>query len=44
MKDKCVLCGKETQYDVNTPIDFRECYIVGSGQLCKPCFVMVYNR
>jgi hypothetical protein len=23
MKDKCIMCGKETQYDVSTHIDLR---------------------
>lgn len=34
MKDRCVLCGRETQYDVNTPIDMRRGYEPGSGQQC----------
>lgn len=37
MKDKCVICGKETPYDVSTHIDFRLNYIEGSGQLCGEC-------
>jgi len=38
MKDKCILCGKETEYDKDTHVDFRLYYIDGSGQLCKRCF------
>ena len=34
MKDKCVLCGKETPYDKETPIDKRRGYIEGCGQTC----------
>lgn len=36
-KDRCVLCGKETQYDVSTHIDFRNNYIEGAGQICDEC-------
>ena len=38
MKDKCVLCGAETPYDVTTHIDYRHGYIEGAGQLCKECY------
>ena len=40
MKDRCVLCGAETPYDVTTHVDNRYGYIEGAGQLCKEC----YNR
>lgn len=33
-KDRCVLCGRETPYDVETPIDMRIGYEPGSGQIC----------
>ena len=36
-KDKCVLCGKETQYSKSTHIDSRHNYIEGCGQLCDDC-------
>ena len=42
-KDKCVCCGKETEYYKDTHIDFREHYIEGSGQLCKECHKRIYN-
>lgn len=44
MKDKCVLCGKDTPYETTTPVHCRKCYMDGAGQLCEPCFVMLYNR
>jgi hypothetical protein len=34
MKDRCVLCGRETPYDYDTPIDMRIGYEPGSGQQC----------
>jgi len=36
-KEKCILCGKETLYDIETHIDFRVGYIEGAGQLCTEC-------
>ena len=37
-KEKCVICGKETDVDYETPIDKREGYFSGVGQLCKKCY------
>jgi hypothetical protein len=34
----CVLCGKETNIDINTHIDYRYGYVEGSGQCCKECY------
>lgn len=44
MKDKCILCGTETQYDQSTHIDMRAGYIEGAGQLCIPCYESTNNR
>ncbi len=44
MKDKCVCCGVETLYDVETHIDFRIGYIEGCGQLCLDCYGEVYVK
>ena len=35
--ETCVLCGAETKIPVTTPIEEREDYIQGCGQLCTPC-------
>jgi hypothetical protein len=36
--DKCVVCGRVTQYHHTTPIDQRIGYIEGAGQTCdKSC-------
>lgn len=32
--DKCVICGRVTQYHHTTPIDLRRGYIEGAGQAC----------
>ena len=41
--DKCVSCGKETEYPKNTHIDYRMYYIEGAGQLCEFCFNKIYK-
>ena len=43
-KDKCVVCGKPTIYDKDTPIYERNCYVEGAGQLCPLCFIEIYPR
>ena len=40
--DSCVLCGKPTCYTKDTPIDERQEYIEGSGQLCPSCYRDIY--
>lgn len=37
-KDTCILCGVETQYEMDVNIDYRTGYIEGAGQLCKKCW------
>ena len=37
MKDACVLCGRETKYDRETPVHLRKYYVDGAGQLCDDC-------
>jgi NMD protein affecting ribosome stability and mRNA decay len=41
-KEKCIRCGKETEYDINTPVDIRKWYIEGTGQLCEQCYFTLY--
>ena len=40
----CVLCGKDTHIDKNTPTDFRPYYVEGAGQCCRECYNKVYGR
>ena len=42
MNDKCIRCGKETEYDINTPITVRRYFVEGAGQLCEECFHILY--
>ena len=45
-KDRCAVssCKVETEYDKSTHISQRQFYIEGVGQLCKPCYVKVYDQ
>ena len=40
--DLCVLCGVETEYKKDTPVEKRYGYIKGAGQLCRKCFHEIY--
>ena len=44
MKERCVRCGKETEYDVETPITVRRFFIEGAGQLCEECWRKLYDH
>lgn len=35
--EKCILCGKDTEIPVTTPIKERKHYIFGCGQICSEC-------
>lgn len=37
--ENCVVCGKETYIRRDTPIDLRNNYIIGVGQLCEECAI-----
>lgn len=41
-KDRCVICGRETEQSTDQPIQTRERYISGSGQLCRACYYNLY--
>lgn len=34
-KEFCVVCGCLTDVDISMPVDLRETYIDGAGQLCE---------
>lgn len=42
--ERCVLCGKETDVPIDLPVDRRDCYVEGSGQLCRDCWRRVYRE
>lgn len=35
--ERCVMCGALTCIPVSMPIDWRENYIIGCGQICNEC-------
>lgn len=37
-KEYCILCHAATQYSIDTPINERNYYIEGVGQLCRKCY------
>jgi hypothetical protein len=44
VKEKCVICGSETNVDTTTHIDMRVGYLDGVGQLCIPCHLKGTDR
>jgi recombinational DNA repair protein (RecF pathway) len=42
--ERCVLCGKKTDVPIDLPIDRRDCYVEGSGQLCRDCWRRAYGE
>ncbi len=42
--EKCVLCGKKTEYMHQMPIDERKDYVPGVGQLCSNCYAALYLK
>ena len=38
------MCKKETKYDSNLSIEFRDFYIEGVGQLCYDCINSIENN
>ena len=43
MKDKCVICNTDTEYDEFTHIDLWYYYVEGCGQLCPKCYNDTYE-
>ncbi len=37
-QETCVVCGAKTEYARSTPIDERQHYVEGVGQLCPRCY------
>ena len=43
-KEVCTICGKCTEYCIDTPVSERIGYIEGSGQLCRDCYYEIYTK
>ena len=41
--EKCVVCHQETEVKKDEPIQNRQFYVVGAGQLCQKCFIEIYK-
>ena len=37
--DLCLSCGVTTEYKTDMPVDIRDCYVEGAGQLCTSCYL-----
>ncbi len=35
--ETCIMCGIQTDIPISLPIDQRENYVCGAGQLCESC-------
>lgn len=42
--ERCVLCGQTTDTPLSRPIDLRDYYVEGCGQLCRDCWQRVCGR
>ena len=40
--ERCIMCGKLTNVRKDTHIDFRDHYVLGSGQMCYSCYSEYY--
>ena len=36
--ERCIMCGELTDISITTPIEFRDNYELGCGQLCAICY------
>lgn len=42
--ETCTSCGEETPYMIDTPIELRNHYVEGGGQLCEQCYNKIYGE
>lgn len=43
-REYCIICGRKTGYRRFQPIDSRQYYIYGAGQLCQECYQQIYYK
>ncbi len=43
VKEKCIFCKKDTEYNICKPIHMRYFYVEGCGQLCTACYISCFN-
>ena len=39
--ERCVLCGRCTDVPISLPVDERDCFLPGAGQLCRQCYAQL---
>ena len=42
--EECVVCHKKTTVEKDTDISQREHYIEGVGQLCRDCYLKIFDN
>lgn len=42
-KETCILCGCVVDLEIRIPIEFRDFYVEGVGQLCEKCYEKTYG-
>ena len=42
--ERCVMCGELTPIPVSMPVEFRENYEFGCGQLCNACKQKIWQE
>ena len=42
--ERCIMCGKITNVRKDTHIDFRDHYVMGTGQMCHSCYFDAYIK
>ncbi len=42
--ERCVICGKRTDVQKDTPVKDRKYYVETAGQLCEDCYVDIYIK
>ncbi len=41
--ERCIMCGKLTCIPISMPVDWRENYEIGMGQVCAECALKQQN-
>ena len=42
--ERCIICGQETTVRKDLPVDSREHYVRGCGQMCQSCYYNAYVK
>lgn len=42
--EPCILCGMLTEIPLTMPVDCRQYYVEGIGQLCEHCYSELIKR